>query len=133
MTLIIRIAAVALLASALAHVAGSFTSFPLGSSVLVWSLSGACLAALLAVLSWILSARSGDRALQAVTIVGLLAWAGFAFAFGLSVGNALDPRALAHLVLALLLTACLAARPRAQGFGPTFQAELAERGIKTSY
>ncbi len=71
--------------------------------------------ALLGVLSWILSARSCDRAVVAITIAGTLTWAALSLAFSLLGGNAPDSRGFVHLVLALVLVSCLVIRLKVQG------------------
>ncbi|MBM6593045.1 hypothetical protein [Microvirga pudoricolor] len=92
-----------MLLGALAHVYGSFTAYPLGSEVLVWSLSAGGLALLLAALNLLRAMRPEDRTLAWICAGGCVLWALLAVLFGLSIGHVLDARVIFHAVVAAAL------------------------------
>jgi hypothetical protein len=98
-----RLFGVLLLIGASLHAVGAVRAHPLGSDVLVWSLSGTLAAGLLAVLNLVRAGRPDDHTLAAITLVGSLAWVGIAVAFGAAIGSIVDPRVLWHAVTALVL------------------------------
>jgi hypothetical protein len=98
-----RLFGVLLLIGACLHAVGALRAYPLGSDVLVWSLSGTLAAGLLAVLNLVRAGRPDDHTLAAITLVGSLAWVGIAIAFGAAIGSIVDPRVLWHAVTALVL------------------------------
>ena len=98
-----RVFGALLLIGACLHVVGAVRAYPLGSEALVWSLSGTLAAGLLAVLNLVRAGRPDDHTLAAITLVGSLAWVGIAIAFGVAIGNVVDPRVLWHAVAALVL------------------------------
>lgn len=106
-----------LVLGAFGHAAGSWVAGRNNHQLLVWALSGSLAALLVSALNLLRVSRPGDRPLALVSFCGSLAWAMVAMGFGASIGNLLDPRALYHLVIALVLTAMslrtyLAARKR---------------------
>ena len=88
---------------ALLHGYGSFLAFPDRGPALVWSLGSSAFAIFLAAICALCAYRTGDRALAAICIGGCLAWVAVVVAFGLSIGNAGDPRVLYHVVTGLVL------------------------------
>jgi hypothetical protein len=98
-----RIFGVLLLVGAGLHVAGALRTYAIGSEALVWSLSGTLAAGLVAALNLVRAGRPHDHTLAWITLVGSLAWAGVAIAFGAAIGNLFDPRVLWHAITALVL------------------------------
>jgi hypothetical protein len=98
-----RIFGVLLLVGAGLHVVGTLRTYAIGSEALVWSLSGTLAAGLVAVLNLVRAGRPEDHTLAWITLVGSLAWAGVAIAFGAAIGNLFDPRVLWHAITALVL------------------------------
>jgi hypothetical protein len=98
-----RLFGLLLLIGACLHAVGAVRAYPLGSDVLVWSLSGTLAAGLLAVLNLVRAGRPDDHTLAAITLAGSLAWFGIAIAFGAAIGNVVDPRVLWHAIAALAL------------------------------
>jgi Na+/proline symporter len=90
-----------LVLGALGHLYGTFDSYPVGSEVFVWSLSATAFT--LAVVTFNLLARSGDRAFLAAGMVSAAVWAALALGFGSAVGNIFDPRAIMHAVPSVVL------------------------------
>jgi len=87
------------------HTLGSLQAYHDEPQTLVWSLSASVLGALLGALSLLRGERANDRALGWITIAGNVCWCGLAIAFGTVIGNVLDPRVVANLLLALGLVA----------------------------
>jgi hypothetical protein len=75
------------------------------SGIFIWSLGSSLAAALLGVLNIVRAGRPEDKTLAVITAIGSACWALLAFGFGKSIGNVLDPRALGHMVNALVLVA----------------------------
>jgi hypothetical protein len=67
------------------------------------ALCGSLAALLVAALNLLRTGRPADRALAWVSCVGSLAWMSAALAFGVVVGNILDPRAMIHAINAAVL------------------------------
>jgi hypothetical protein len=82
---------------------GSYQAYANAPSVLVWALSGSLAAILLAGINLLRIDRPGDHALAWVSSAGCLAWIAIAVAFGLTLGNPLDPRVLYHVIATLAL------------------------------
>ena len=76
---------------------------PFMSGMFVWSMGSSIAAALLGALNIVRAGRSDDTTLAAITTVGTVAWVFVALAFGKSIGNLLDPRALGHAITATVL------------------------------
>ena len=89
--------------SALLHGFGSYQLLPRLSELQIWSFSGALAALLLGALHLMRVGRPGDRMLTMVALAGSVAWVAIALSFGIAVGNVLDPRALIHATVALVL------------------------------
>ena len=85
------------------HTFGSVVGLAHKPDVLVWALSGSLAALLLAALNLMRVNRPHDRTLALVCVAGSVAWVFVAIGFGVSIGNALDPRALIHAVNAVVL------------------------------
>ncbi len=92
-----------LVVGGLLHTVGSVVALANKPDVLVWALSGSLAALLVASLNLMRVNRPNDRTLAWVCAAGSAAWVLVALAFGLSIGNALDPRALFHAVSAAIL------------------------------
>jgi membrane protein DedA with SNARE-associated domain len=60
-------------------------------------------AALVAVLNLVRAGRPEDRTLAWITFCGSLCWVAVAIAFGASIGNVIDPRAVWHALSAFVL------------------------------
>jgi hypothetical protein len=96
---------VLLLVGAVLHAYGSISSYHVGSTELVWALSGSLAAALTAVLNLVRAGRPGDMTVAWITLAANISWAAVAAGFGVAIGNLIDPRALWHLISALALAA----------------------------
>lgn len=96
-----RAFAVLLILAAAGHSVGSIQAYH--STELVWALSASLCALLLAAINLLRVNRPDDRTLAWVAFSGSAAWLIVALSFGLSIGNPLDPRALTHAVIALVL------------------------------
>lgn len=94
-----------LLIGAILHAFGSIASYPRGSQILVWALSGSLAAGLLAVLNLVRAGRPADHALGWITFFGCMCWVAVAIGFGMVIGNVYDPRPLWHATAALVLAA----------------------------
>ena len=92
-----------LVVGGLLHTIGSVMALPNRPDVLVWALAGSLAALLLASLNLMRVNRPGDRTLALVCTAGSIAWVFIAVGFGVSIGNALDPRALIHAINAAVL------------------------------
>jgi peptidoglycan/LPS O-acetylase OafA/YrhL len=98
-----RVFGALLVLGGLLHGFGSFAAHAWPSDTLVWSLSGSLAALLLAALNLLRVGRPGDRTLAVVSLAGCLGWIAVAVAFGLTLGNVLDPRPLYHVVVTVVL------------------------------
>src|SRR5437870_2121061 len=85
-----------LVVGALLHTVGSVVGLMNKPDVLVWALSGSLAALLVASLNLMRVNRPDDGTLAWVCVAGSVAWVFIAIGFGVSIGNALDPRALIH-------------------------------------
>lgn len=94
-----------LVVGGLLHAFGSWSSYGSTPEVLLWALSGSLAALLLAALNLMRVTRPEDQVLAWVCVAGSMAWIVVAIAFGVVVGNVLDPRALIHTVNAAVLAA----------------------------
>lgn len=105
MNVIDRIFGWLLVVGALLHAGGSWAGYRNSPETLVWAWSGSLAALLIAALNLLRVGRCQDRGIAWVSLVSSLAWVAVALAFGLSIGNILDPRALIHGINALVLAA----------------------------
>lgn len=94
-----------LVVGALLHAYGSIDGYPLGSEVLLWSLSGSLAISLAAATNLLRVHRPGDRPLAGLALAGAVGVVAIAFGFGATIGNVVDPRALWHAVCGLALAA----------------------------
>jgi len=92
-----------LVLGACGHTGGTLLWLPRMSGIWIWSLGSALAALLLGVLNLLRASREDDRALAWITTFGTACWGLIAVAFGVSIGNMLDPRPLMHAVDSLLL------------------------------
>ncbi len=110
-----------LVVGGLLHTVGSIMGLANRPDVLVWALSGSLAALLLAALNLMRVNRPDDRTLALVCVAGSVSWVLVAIGFGVTIGNALDPRALIHAVNAAVLagfsmrTVARASQGRARG------------------
>jgi hypothetical protein len=88
---------------AMAHGYGSLVAYPLGSEVLVWSLSGSGFAVLLAVLNLLRAGRPHDRTLAWICAGGCILWALAGIAFGAAIHAFFDPRVIFQVVVSAAL------------------------------
>ena len=96
-----RFFAVLLLAFGAMHAFGSVTAYAFLTPELVWALSASGFSILIAALNFIRAGRPEDRTLAWVCFAGCVVWAVIALAFGASVGNLADPRAVLHALAAV--------------------------------
>ena len=87
----------------LAHLGGTLVGYEPGTEVFVWSLSAAAFVFTVVFLHALRIAHPTDGWIAAGAITATIAWIVLAFAFGAATGDILDPRALIHVVIALLL------------------------------
>jgi uncharacterized membrane protein YbjE (DUF340 family) len=73
------------------------------SGIFIWSLGSSLAAALLGTLNVVRAGRPDDKTLAILTAVGSACWALLALAFGKSIGNLEDPRAVFHALVSLIL------------------------------
>ncbi len=92
-----------LVVGAAGHTVGTIMWTQPMSGIFIWSLGSALAAALLAMLNIVRAGRPEDKTLAAITLIGTACWAFIALGFGASIGNLLDPRALFHTLVALVL------------------------------
>lgn len=101
------------------HAFGSISSYPLGSTELVWALSGSLAGALTSVLNLVRAGRAEDTTIAWISLVASLCWATVAAGFGAAIGNLIDPRVLWHVICALALATfslrTVAGRSRTKG------------------
>ncbi len=99
-----RLFGVLLILGACGHTVGTILwTLPM-SGIFIWSLGSSLAVALLGTLNIVRAGRPHDKTLAAITTVGSACWAILAFAFGVSIGNVLDPRPLSHALIAGVLT-----------------------------
>ena len=96
------------------HLLGTFSGYPIGSEVFVWSLSATAFTFLIVFLQALRIQRPHDRPVTIGATVATIAWLGLALSFGSAVGDIADPRAMMHaLVSAALLATTAFGRLRA--------------------
>lgn len=101
-----RILAVILgLGAAVGHTYGSLTAYAHQPITLLWALNASVLGTLLAVLHFVRSLRTEDRALALILIPPTLFWLGSSMEFGILIGRPFDPRVLTFAVASLGLAA----------------------------
>jgi hypothetical protein len=91
--------------SAAGHTAGTLAFYQWPSEIFVWSLGASLAAFLLAAINLLRVNRPTDRALAWVCLAGSLGWLTLVIAFGVVIGQLLDPRVLMHGVAAAGLVA----------------------------
>lgn len=94
---------VLLILGACGHTAGTLLWLPAMSPMWIWSLAGALAVGVLGVLNLVRTARPHDRTIALITTIGTAIWAMLALAFGKSINNLLDVRALVHFVDSVVL------------------------------
>jgi membrane protein DedA with SNARE-associated domain len=94
---------VLLLPGAVGHTIGTIMKTEPMSQVFIWSLGAALACYLLGALNLVRAGRPDDKTLATITMAGTVCWALVAFAFGKSIGNVLDPLALIHMVVSIVL------------------------------
>jgi hypothetical protein len=92
-----------LILGACGHTVGTLLWTQFMSGIFIWSMGGALAAALLGVLNVVRAGRPDDKTLAVITAVGTGCWALLALGFGKSIGNLLDPRALSHALISVVL------------------------------
>ncbi|HEX7336090.1 MAG TPA: hypothetical protein VF252_02685 [Gemmatimonadales bacterium] len=85
------------------HAIGSWTGYRTTPETLLWALAGSLAALLVAAVNLLRAGRPGDLPLAWVSLGGSVAWMAVALGFGIVIGNLLDPRALIHMLNALVL------------------------------
>jgi len=105
MKIVDRIFGWLLVLGAILHSIGSIVAVRDKPDILVWALSGALAALLVAALNLMRVNRPADRTLAWVSTAGSIAWMLVAIGFGASIGNVLDPRAMYHTIVGAVLAA----------------------------
>jgi hypothetical protein len=100
-----RIFGVLLILAACGHTVGTILWTQPMSGIFIWSLGSSLAAVLLGALNIVRAGRPDDKTLAAITTIGTSCWALLAWAFGMSIGNVLDPRPLSHTVISAVLIA----------------------------
>ncbi|MBV8820753.1 MAG: hypothetical protein JO022_20500 [Acidobacteriaceae bacterium] len=103
MKLVDRIFGYLLILGACGHTAGTLLWLKPMSDLFIWSLGASIAGALCGVLNVVRAGRPDDKTLAVITTVGTACWCLLALAFGLSIGNVLDPRALMHTITSFVL------------------------------
>ena len=98
-----RIFGYLLILGACGHTIGTFMWIQPMSGIFIWSLGSSLAAALLGTLNVVRAGRPDDKTLAILTAVGSACWALLALAFGKSIGNLEDPRAVFHALVSLIL------------------------------
>ena len=98
MKLLDRLFAALLLLSAAGHTAGTVMFYSWPSEIFVWSLGASLAAFSLAAINLLRVNRAADGALASICLVGSLGWLTIVVAFGVVIGNLVDPRVLMHAV-----------------------------------
>ncbi len=78
------------------HLAGTLMGYPPGTEVFVWSLTAVCYVFVVVFLQALRMTREDDRWIRMGATIATAAWMLLALAFGVAVGNILDPRGLIH-------------------------------------
>ena len=91
------------LLGALGHTIGTFVLLPSMSGLWVWSLGAAIAAWVLGSLNLLRASRPSDKSVALIAVIGTAAWVFIALAFGRSIGNVADPRALFHAGIGTVL------------------------------
>ena len=86
--------------SAAGHTAGTLAFYQWPSEIFVWSLGASLAAFLLAAINLLRVNRPTDRPLAWICLTGSLSWLALVIAFGVVIGQLLDPRVLMHGVAA---------------------------------
>jgi hypothetical protein len=99
------------------HLLGTLTGYVPGTEVFIWSLTASVFVFVLVFLHVLRIVRPADRPVRAAANIVSVAWICLALAFGASVGNIADPRALMHAIvtLGLLITSVMASGSRVSG------------------
>ena len=90
--------------SAAGHTVGTLAFYQWPSEIFVWSLGASLAAFLLAAINLLRVNRPTDRALAGICLAGSPGWLALVIAFGVVIGQMLDPRVLMHGVAAVGLT-----------------------------
>jgi hypothetical protein len=98
-----RIFGALLLLGAVGHTVGTIMMTPPMSQIFISSLGASLACFLLGALNLVRAGRPDDKTLATITMAGTVCWALVAFAFGKSIGNVLDPRALMHMTVSVVL------------------------------
>jgi len=98
-----RLFGVLLVLGSCGHTAGTLLWLPAFSGMWVWSLGSSLAAALLGALNIVRAGSPGDKTLAVITTIGTAVWAMVALAFGLSINNVFDVRAMTHFVESVVL------------------------------
>ena len=94
---------VLLILAACGHTVGTILWTQPMSGIFIWSLGSSLAGLLLGALNIVRAGRPEDNTLAAITTIGTACWALVAWAFGISIGNVLDPRPLGHTIISLVL------------------------------
>jgi hypothetical protein len=117
-----------LVLGALAHAVGAWSGSPTFSTTLVWALSGALAALLVAAINLLRVDRPHDRPLGVVCLFGCIGWMAVALGIGKSIANFLDARVVINTLngavlgafsLRTIIEATKATRPRASSSVPS--------------
>ena len=87
------------------HTAGTLAFYQWPSEIFVWSLGASLAGFMLAAINLLRVNRPTDRALAWICVAGSVSWLAIVIAFGVVIGQLLDPRVLMHGVAAAGLIA----------------------------
>ncbi|MBV9266172.1 MAG: hypothetical protein JO061_08400 [Acidobacteriaceae bacterium] len=94
---------VLLLIGTCGHTLGTLLMLPALSGMWVWSLGASLAGAVLGTLNLVRAGRPADKTLAVITTIGTGLWGLMALAFGMSIHNIFDPRALFHFLVSWVL------------------------------
>jgi len=105
MKVIDRIFAWILILGAIGHGIGSYLGYKHEPVTMLWAFNASFAGLLVASINLLRAGRPVDRPVAWIALLGSLALAASAIAFGVLIGNVFDPRPLVHAIAALALAA----------------------------
>lgn len=118
-----------LVLASLMHGAGSVAAYRHKPELLLWAEAATLASLLLAAINLLRAGRPGDHTLAWVSCAGCAGWILVAFGFGRLVGTLLDPRAVSHEAITLVLLVFSFRSTRSIG-GELISQGAGENGLK---
>lgn len=114
------------------HVAGSIMAYHDRPVILLWALSAGALGVLIGALNLLRAGRPDDRSLAWLTVGATACWLATSVAFGILIGNPLDPRVVGFVAIAGgLMYFGLAALASARALAPSAPGSAASSPERT--